>query len=115
MERLSNCSKKILEDTIDNALSKENQPFAISLQEVIAARNLYLDPYLSKKLLMMLPLADRYIRMKRRKECLEVLAKAGFKIKVFGNGWDKASFVKNFEVHPAINFNDLLKLVLNSK
>ncbi len=107
--------RKILEDTIENALGKENQWLTTSVQEVIAARNLYLDPYLSKKLLMILPLADRYIRMKRRKECLEVLAKAGFKIKVFGNGWDKASFVKNFEVHPAINFNDLLKIIARSK
>lgn len=107
--------QKILEDTIDNALSKENQPLAASVQEVIAARNLYLDPHLSKSLLKILPLADRYIRMKRRKECLEVLAKAGVKLKVYGNGWDKVGFAKNFEVHPAINFNDLLKIVAKSK
>jgi len=107
--------KKILEDTIENALSRENQPLATSVQEVVAARNLYLDPHLSKKLLKILPLADWYIRMQRRKDCLKVLAKAGLKIKVFGNGWDKASFAKNFELSPAINFSDLLKMVAKSK
>ncbi len=107
--------KKILEDTIEHALCTEQQPLAAAVQEVITARNLYLDPHLSKKLLPILPLADRYLRMKRRKECLEVLAKAGFKVKIYGNGWDKADFAKNFEVYPAINFNDLLKIIARSK
>jgi spore maturation protein CgeB len=53
--------------------------------------------------------------MKRRKECLEVLAKAGFKVKIYGNGWDKADFAKNFEVYPAINFNNLLEIIVKSK
>jgi len=107
--------RKIIEDIIDNALSKENLALVDSAQEVIAARNLYLDPQLSKKLLFLLPMADRYLRMKRRKECLEVLAKAGLKITVFGNGWDQASFAKNFAVHPAINFNELIKMIAKSK
>lgn len=107
--------QNILEDTIENALGKENKPLAASVQEVIAARNLYLDPHLSKNLLKILPLADRYLRMKRRKECLEVLAKAGFKVKIYGNGWDKADFAKNFEVYPAINFNNLLEIIVKSK
>ena len=50
-----------------------------------------------------------------KEECLEVLAKAGFKVKIYGNGWDKADFAKNFEVYPAINFNDLLKIIARSK
>lgn len=62
-----------------------------------------------------MPLADLYLRMKRRKECLEVLAEAGLKIKVFGNGWAKTSFAENFEIHPAVKFDELLKLVAKSK
>ena len=107
--------RKLLEDIIENALSKADQPLLTAAQEVITAKNLYLDPHLRKKLLKLLPLADLYIRMKQRKTCLEVLAKAGLKVKVFGNGWDKTSFAENFEIHPAVKFDELLKLVAKSK
>src|SRR5690606_37253109 len=86
-----------------------------AVQEVIAARNLYLDPELTRKLFKILPLADKYIRMKRRMDCLGVLAKNGVRIKVFGNGWDKAPFASGLEIHKAVSFLELLALIGRTK
>ena len=99
----------------NNALNNENKPLEYAVQEVILAKNLYLDPILTRKLFQILPLADYYVRMKRRMDCIEVLAKAGIRIKVFGNGWTNSPFANKLEIYRAVNFTELLNLISKTK
>jgi len=73
--------RKLLEDIIENALSKADQPLLTAAQEVIAAKNLYLDPHLRKKTFKVIAVGRSIYQDETKKNVSGSFGKSRFKSK----------------------------------
>jgi hypothetical protein len=107
--------KKILDEVIELTLWQNGISMEDALNKVFKNHDIYLEPELSKKLNLLLHLVDQFIRARRREKVLEVLAKAGIVVDVYGNGWENAHWASSLRVHPPVDFLSMLELMNKSK
>lgn len=108
---------KLLDDIVEHILNKDYINLAVAADEVLTFKSIYLSHELSNQLIKLLPFVDKYVRAYRRKIGLQILAKAGIKIEIYGSNWENFNLEtsNNIRIHPPINFLELLHLMQKSK
>lgn len=106
-----------MDDIVEHILNKDYINLAVAADEVLTFKSIYLSHELSNQLIKLLPFVDKYVRAYRRKIGLQILAKAGIKIEIYGSNWENFNLEtsNNIRIHPPINFLELLHLMQQSK
>ncbi|KLU65873.1 hypothetical protein DEAC_c19090 [Desulfosporosinus acididurans] len=112
---LPNYIKRILDEVIEATLWQNGISMEDSLNKLIENRDIYVDDELSYKLNLLLRPVDQFIRARRREKVIEVLAKSGIEVDIYGNGWEDIYRASSLRIHQPVDFLSMLKLMNKSK
>ena len=103
----------ILDDVADILM---NYPVNLltAFQEVLYARGMYEQEYLKALVPYFWPVLG-YIKPWRRHQMVRCLVEDGFKVHVFGNGWQNTSFCDMLINHGEVPYQDMLDVISKTK
>jgi glycosyltransferase involved in cell wall biosynthesis len=107
--------KPLMDDVAEFMLSTENIEVQDALWQVLKAKNYFLSPEFYQRILKNIIHVDLYVRMVRRTRMITELAKAGIGLNVYGSGWEEFPDTKYFNVHKAVDFDKVLKIMADAK
>lgn len=87
------------------------------LAEELGKRGVTLNKEAFRTTMAELDFVDKYVRNKKRHDVIEVLLKAGYKVDVFGNGWEEfeSEYKSNLCMHGNVEYDVALNEMANSR
>ena len=107
--------KPLLDDVAEYMLSTENIQVQDALLQVLKTKNYSLSPEFFKRVLAMVVYVDIYIRNVRRARTITELVDAGIRLNLYGNGWEQLPCTKWCDIHKAVSFDEMLKVMCDAK
>lgn len=108
--------KSVVSILDDVAYILKNYPVNVmtAFTEVLNARGMYDEEYLKAFQPHFWPIL-LYIKSWRRHKMVQSLVEAGFKVHVFGSGWEKVSFVDELINHGGVSYGEMLDVISKTK
>ncbi len=107
--------KPLLDDIAEYMLSSENIQVQDALLQILKTKNYSLNPDFFKRILAIVVYVDIYVRNVWRARTITELVGAGIKLDLYGDGWEQLSCTKYCNVHKAVNFHEMLRVMRDTK